>query len=256
MNVSEGQRGEILERLAAAAAPDLLDLHADPDHNRAVLTMVGETAPRAVATEAVALLDIHAHMGVHPRRGVVDVVPFVPLGSTPLDDAIGARDRFATWASGDLRLPCFLYGPERTLPDVRKRAFVDLQPDIGPDLPHPTAGACCVGARPPLVAYNLWLGDVPAVTAKAIAGSLRGPAVRALAFAVTGGAQVSCNLLDPLVVGPSDVYDAVDAQSPVRRAELVGLVPQALLDATPENRWSQLDLDPDRTIEARLRRRG
>jgi glutamate formiminotransferase len=135
---------------------------------------------------------------------------------------------------------------------VRRRAFRDLPPDVGPDEPHPTAGAVAVGARGVLVAYNLWLASADVDLARAIARELRGPAVRALGLAVDGHAQVSMNLIDPDAVGPADVYDRVSALTHVARAELVGLAPRAVLDATPESRWEQLDLAPDRTIEARV----
>jgi hypothetical protein len=104
-----------------------------------------------------------------------------------------------------------------------------------------------------LVAYNLWLAPgTPLELARTIAASIRTPSVRALGLAVGGQSQVSCNLIDPLVVGPAEVYDLVSGPAPVDRAELVGLVPQAVLDRIPDERWPALDLAPDRTIEARL----
>jgi glutamate formiminotransferase/glutamate formiminotransferase/formiminotetrahydrofolate cyclodeaminase len=256
MNLSEGRRPALVEAIAAAGGPAVLDVHTDPDHNRAVVTMAGEDAARAVAAAAVERLDLHGHEGVHPRIGVVDVVPFAPRVAGPLEDAVAARDRFAHWAAAGLGLPCFLYGPERSLPDVRRGAFTTLTPDVGPAGPHPTAGACAVGARGPLVAYNLWLAAADLVAARAIAASLRGPAVRALGLPVGGAAQVSCNLVDPDAVGPAAVYDAVAAQTPVARAELVGLLPAAVLAAIPPARWAELDLGEDRTVESRLEARG
>ena len=255
VNVSEGRRADVVEALADAAGPDLLDLHTDPDHHRSVLTLIGETAPMAVARAAVERLDLRTHAGVHPRIGVVDVVPFVPLGRSTMEDARAARDRFATWAGHELRLPCFLYGPERSLPEVRRRAFTGLPPDRGPSAPHPTAGACAVGARPPLVAYNVWLDGVDLERARAVARELRGPEVRALGLAVGDGVQVSMNLLAPDVIGPEAVFDEVARRAPVARAELVGLIPEAVLRRIDRSRWAELDLDPDRTIEARLRSR-
>ena len=105
--------------------------------------------------EAVRRLDLRDHAGVHPRLGVVDVVPFVPLAGSALADAVTARDAFAAWVVAELGVPCFLYGPERTLPEIRRRAWVELAPDVGPDEAHPSGGAICVGARRPLVAYNV-----------------------------------------------------------------------------------------------------
>ncbi len=256
LNVSEGRDPVVLDRLADAAGADLLDLHHDPNHHRAVLTVVGEGAARAVATAAVAAIDLRAHVGAHPRFGVVDVVPFVALGVTPFEASLAARDRFARWAAGTLGLPCFAYGPQRSLPDVRRAAFRGLAPDTGPDVPHPTAGACAVGARPVLVAYNLWLGLADLDLARSVARSLRGPAVRALGLDVGGHAQVSTNLIDPHSVGPAAIYDAVAARARVARAELVGLMPASVLGAVKASRWAQLDLDEERTIEARLEARG
>lgn len=269
VNISEGRDAATVAAVADAAGHDLLDVHVDPDHHRAVLTLVGEDAPRAVTSEAVARLDLRGHDGAHPRIGVVDVVPFVPLGATPPGAAVAARDRFARWAAEALGVPAFLYGPlgsttgdgwvgregARTLPEVRRHAFVDLAPDVGGPEPHPTAGAVAVGARPLLVAYNVWLADADLARARAIAAELRSAEVRALGLQVGDAVQVSMNLVDPLAVGPDQVTDAVAARASVARTELVGLVPTAVLDAIPSTRWAELDLATERTIEARLARR-
>ena len=260
INVSEGRDGEVVGAIAAAAGRHILDVHSDPHHHRSVLTLAGpdvEAAAREVTREAVARIDLRTHAGVHPRLGAVDVVPFVPLGDD--DDhetAAAARDRFARWAGAELALPCFLYGDERTLPEIRRRAFVDLAPDTGPDRPHPTAGATAVGWRPLLVAYNLWLAGGDVDVARAVARTLRSEHVRALGLDVGGVAQVSCNLIAPSVVGPDAVYDAVAGTTAVARAELVGLVPDAVLSTVPRHRWAELDLDRSRTIEARLAAAG
>jgi glutamate formiminotransferase len=251
VNISEGRDQSAVATIAAAAGPDLLDVHSDPDHNRSVLTLVGEDAPRAVAVEAVARLDLRSHVGAHPRFGVVDVVPFVPLEGSDAADAVRARDDFARWAAVTLDLPCFLYGPDRDLPAVRRDAFGRAVPDTGPPEPHPTAGAVAVGARPPLVAYNLWV-DETLDQAREIARSLRRPAVRALAFELASGVQVSCNLVDPDRFGPAALYDEVAARTRVVRAELVGLLPESVLRGVPAHRWIELDLGADRTVEARL----
>ena len=252
MNVSEGRDPGVIAALAAAGGTCTLDLHADPHHNRSVLTLAGagvEHAARAVATEAMRRIDLRLHVGVHPRLGAVDVVPFAPLRGSSMDDAIAARDRFAAWAGDELGVPCFRYGPERTLPDVRRHAFTGLAPDTGPAVAHPTAGAICVGARPVLVAYNVWLADgVPVAVARQVAKELRGPGLRALGLDVGGRAQVSMNLLDPERLTPADAYDAVAARADVDRAELVGLVPAAVLEAVAPERWPQLDLSPARTL--------
>jgi glutamate formiminotransferase len=254
VNVSEGRDRRAVDAIAGTAGSCLLDIHADPHHNRAVLTLAGpgarvEAAARAVAAEAVRRIDLRLHVGVHPRLGAVDVVPFVPLAGATLPDAVAARDRFAAWAGADLGVPCFLYGEERSLPDVRRRAFTGIAPDTGPAVAHPTAGAMCVGARPVLVAYNVWLAPgVDVATARRVARAVRGPAIRALGLDVGGRAQVSMNLVDPSVVGPAEAFDAVAALAPVAGAELVGLVPRAVLDAVDPGRWAELDLSAGRAL--------
>jgi glutamate formiminotransferase len=258
VNVSEGRDRTTIDAIASAGGSTVLDVHTDPHHHRSVLTLGGadaavEDAARAVATEAVRRIDIRLHVGVHPRLGAVDVVPFVPLAGAGMPGAVAARDRFATWAADDLDVPCFLYGPERALPDVRRRAFTGLLPDRGRPVPHPTAGAMCVGARSILVAYNVWLPEgVDRATARRVAAEVRSPAVRALGLDVGGRAQVSMNLVDPASVGPAEAYDAVAARVAVAGAELVGLLPAAVLAAVPESRWEELDLGASRTIEATL----
>ena len=252
VNISEGRVGAVLDAIVAAAGADLLDVHVDPHHHRSVLTLVGEEAPRRVATAAVGAIDLRRHHGVHPRLGAVDVVPFVAL-EQPLATAEAAADRFCAWSAAVLRVPTFRYGglaPD--LPAVRREAFRHLRPTTGPGAPHPTAGAIAVGARPPLVAYNVWLAEANLTRAKAVARAVRGPVVRALGLAVGDRVQVSMNLLDPLVIGPAAAHDAVAALVPLAGAELVGLVPAAVLAAVAEERWEQLDLAPERTIEARL----
>lgn len=262
----------------------MLDLHSDLDHHRSVFTLAGppdlvQEAIRSLARIAVEKLDLSRHDGAHPRFGVLDVVPFVPLGELraapgspqgqpDMGPAIAARDTFASWAGRKLGLPCFLYGPlrgggVRTLPEVRRGAFSSLEPDAGPRAPHPTAGAVAVGARPVLVAYNIWIDGADLAVARKLAASLRGPLVRALGFSLASGVQVSCNLLDPVALGPAEVYDRIAAllreagpgNTPggvIRRAELVGLIPAATVERIPPARWDELDLSPERTIEARL----
>jgi glutamate formiminotransferase len=167
-------------------------------------------------------------------------------------DARTARDRFAAWLAGELGVPSFAYGPERTLPEVRRRAFRDLAPDAGPPAPHPTAGAAAVGCRPILVAWNVWLTEPDVGLARRVAAAVRGPHLRALGLPVAGGAQVSMNLVSPDVVGPAEAWDRVAALAPVDRAELVGLVPGSVLARIDPARWSRLDLAEERTIDHRL----
>lgn len=224
-----------------------------------------EEASRALARVVVSQLRLTGHDGRHPRFGVLDVVPFVPLGEDRLDRAVQARDAFAAWAGNELGVPAFRYGPlpggERSLPSIRRGAFDTISPDFGPGAPHPTAGATAVGARGVLVAYNLWLTGGGVAVARSLARSLRGPAVRSLAFELTHGVQVSCNLLDPMAVGPADVFDTVarlarDTGADVERCELVGLLPAAVLARIPPDRWAALDLAAERTIEARIEERA
>jgi glutamate formiminotransferase / 5-formyltetrahydrofolate cyclo-ligase len=256
VNISEGVSVAGLDALAAVCGDDLLDLHHDPHHHRSVFTLAGTAAARALAAEAVRRIDLAAHRGVHPRLGVVDVVPFVPLAGSTMDDALVARGEFARWASATLGVPCFLYGPERTLPQIRRDAWRSLAPDVGPREPHPTAGASCVGAREVLVAYNVWLAERDVATAAAVARAVRGPHLRALGLAVGHRAQVSMNLVAPMELGPADAFDLVAGLAPVAGAELVGLLPQSCLAAIPRDRWAQLDLAEERTIEARLAARA
>jgi glutamate formiminotransferase len=285
VNVSEGRHGAVLDELGASCRDVLLDVHRDPGHHRAVLTLGGhardvEAAVRRLARTVVDLIDLTGHEGAHPRLGALDVVPFVELDGrgSPLTGvvgpaAVGARDRFARWAGADLSLPCFCYGPRAhpsptgdgrpfpPLPEIRRRAFVSLTPDTGPPEPHPTAGACAVGARGPLVAYNVWVGGGDVALARSVAAAVRGPAVRSLGLDVGGRPQVSCNLIAPWVVGPAAVYDDIarhleTAGASAEGAELVGLVPAGVLDAVPDRRLAELGLGEAGTIEARVAARA
>ncbi len=266
INVSEGRAQKLLAALARAAGPCLLDVHSDGDHHRSVFTLAGtpeavQEGARSLSEEVVATLDLPGHRGAHPRFGTLDVVPWVPLAGWPVADApiapaLATRDRFAHWAGESLQLPCFLYGPDRSLPTVRREAWRSLQPDAGPSAPHPTAGATAVGARHTLVAYNLWLAEPDLEAAKRIGRGLRSPHVRVLALRVGDAVQVSCNLIDPWTFGPEAAFDAVASQAGVARAELVGLVPAAVLARVSPHRWKELDLDPSSTIEARLEQAG
>jgi glutamate formiminotransferase len=182
----------------------------------------------------------------------VDVVPFVPLRNATMADA-QARDDFARWAAATLDLPCFLYGPSRSLPEVAGAPH--LRPDLGPPVAHRSAGAVAVGPGRSSF-HNLWLAEPDLDRAKAASTAVRSGPIRTLGLAVGDHVMVSCNLIDPIHVGPAAAWDAVAAHVPVARAELVGLVPEAVLRSTPEDRWEQLDLAADRTIEARLAAAG
>lgn len=255
MNVSEGRDGDILQRLATAVSGDLLDIHSDQDHNRSVFTLIGEEAPRRLTITAIQIMNLNHHSGVHPRIGVVDVVPFVPLSGSTWADAVTARNHFAAWAASELQVPCFLYGDERTLPDIRRGAWNHLQPDVGPTKPHSTAGGICVGVRQPLIAYNLWLKNVDLATTKKIASQVRSETIRTLGLQVGDYTQVSINLVNPEVSNPAHAFDAVQQYADIHHAELVGLLPKVVLVSIPEGRWEELDLAEDRTIEWRLENR-
>jgi glutamate formiminotransferase len=259
INISEGRDLDRVGRIARAGGAAVLDVHSDPHHHRSVITVVGEEGARGVAAAALAEIDLRAHRGAHPRLGAVDVVPFVALGDSTVGDALSARDRFAAWLAGAHGVPCFLYGPERTLPDVRRHAFGELSPDTGPRAPSLRSGATAVGQRPLLVAYNVWLRDTDLATARRVAASVRGPGIRALGLAVGDRHQVSMNLIEPWATGPAAAYDRVaeavieaGARVALDGAELVGLLPEAVLAAVPAARWDELDLSAERTIEARL----
>lgn len=256
INISEGRDQLILDDLRNAVGHDLLDVHSDPDHNRSVFTVVGQEAPRRLAARAVQLLDVTVHDGVHPRLGAVDVVPFVPLKESTMTDAIEARNAFAQWASASLHIPCFLYGPERSLPTVRREAWRTLSPSVPDMTPHPTAGAMCVGARMPLIAYNLWLAGIDLERTKHIAAAVRTDHMRTLGLQVGEFTQVSMNLIEPEITGPLDAYRAVAAHVSIHAAELVGLIPEATLMKIPQKEWEALDLSEDRTIEWRLAHRA
>ena len=277
INISEGRDRSVVDAVAGAGGALVLDVHSDPEHHRSVLTLAGdlpavESAVRRVAARAVDTIDLSSHRGVHPRLGAVDVVPFVPLARpdgtvTPWERIVAARDAFAGWAGTALGVPCFLYGPERTLPEVRRGAFTTLAPDTGPPAPHPTAGATAVGARDVLIAYNVWIAggttddgradvDVVAV-ARRLAGDLRRTGLRTLGLAVGAGAQVSCNVVEPDLVTLAEVFDgvargAVERGCTVVRGELVGLLPRSALAAVPPSRWVELGLRAEDTIESRL----
>jgi glutamate formiminotransferase len=266
VNISEGRDLPVLEQLSRAAGQSLRDRHRDRHHHRSVFTLINEPEQllndlHTLASTAYQKIDLRRHQGVHPRFGVVDVVPFVALAPEDPAQACALRDETAAWFAETSFVPVFLYGTladgtSRALPEVRREAFETLAPDFGPADASSSKGAVAVGCRPILVAWNLWLRDVSLDQAQSMAAAVRGPGVRALAFEVGDDVQVSCNLIDVPNSRPSLVYDAVAAQleggGQIDHAELVGLAPQVLLDAEDSSRWEELDLRPDSTIEARL----
>ncbi|HEX3527468.1 MAG TPA: glutamate formimidoyltransferase [Thermoanaerobaculia bacterium] len=270
-NVSEGRRPEVVARLVAAAASvpgaRVLDVSSDPDHNRSVLTLAGgaEALHRALLAlyeTALAEIDLTRHQGVHPRLGAVDVVPFVPLGTTPMAEAAAAAERLAREVAERFSLPVYLYEQaarphpghpgRRLLAEIRRGGFEGLAakmadpawaPDAGPLHPHPTAGASVIGARFFLIAFNALLDTADVEVARAVARRVREsggglPAVRAMGvyLASRRQAQVSMNLVDfrrtSLLTALDRVrHEAAAFGARVTATEVIGLVPEeAALD--------------------------
>ncbi len=271
INLSEGRDEVVLGELADITGRVLLDVHRDPFHHRAVFTLVAsaeevEEAAFALAVAAVARLDLTTHTGAHPRLGVIDVVPFVSYQEDgrpgAVERAVPLRDRFAQRVGRELDLPAFRYGPvagnsDRSLPDVRRHAFDPLSPDFGPKAPHPTAGAVAVGARGVLVAYNVWAEGLDLATAQLVARALRESQLRTLAFDLNGRIQISCNLIAPYELGPAVAFDRIAvaleaAGGAADGGELVGLLPEAVLNRIPETRWPELGLSAKATVENRF----
>jgi glutamate formiminotransferase len=269
VNLSEGRDVALVRSISELAEDHLLAVHMDAHHNRSVLTLAGsrtEEVALRIARRTVELIDIRDHTGVHPRMGALDVVPFVPLSADgrpsasegDLEAAICSRDRFAQRVGEELAVPCFCYGRGRSLPEVRRHAFVDLAPDFGPPEPHSTAGSCAVGARRVLIAYNLWLSTGDVRVARQIAAEVRSSNVRALGLQVGAVTQVSLNLVEPFSFGPEAAYDAVAelarrAGTGIAGAELVGLAPLDVVEAVVPARRHELGLSTEQTIESRLK---
>lgn len=261
-NVSEGRRPEVVARLVAAVASvpgaRLLDVSSDPDHNRTVLTLAGEEAGLHEALlnlyeAALADVDLRTHEGVHPRVGAVDVVPFVPLGETPMTVAIAAAERLGAEVARRFGLPVYLYEraarrSERTaLADIRRGGFEGFPakladsawaPDFGSARVHPTGGVTVIGARFFLIAFNVVLDTPDVAVARAIARKVREsggglPAVRAMGVYLEsqGRAQVSMNLVDyrrtPIIRALDRVQqEAAALGTRVAESEIIGLIPQ------------------------------
>jgi glutamate formiminotransferase / 5-formyltetrahydrofolate cyclo-ligase len=288
-NVSEGRRLDVIDRLAGAISSvpgvALLDRTSDASHNRSVFTMAGEHEPVIEALERLVAASIHeidmdAHECEHPRIGAVDVIPFIPLGTTTIESCVDLARRFGERIATRYDLPVYLYAraarrPDREkLADVRRGQYEGLkveiaqrgrEPDFGPSRLHPSAGAVAVGARPFLIAYNINLDSDDVELARRIARRVREsggglPRLQANGFEVREPerghplrAQVSMNLLDFEVTPLWRVWDAVRelaAEDGVRpsESELIGLAPLASFLAVADQAGAPAE-DP---VEARL----
>ncbi len=262
-NVSEGRDLATLEAIGRAFSPArFLDLHTDPDHDRAVFTLAahqGEMAEALVggARSAIARIDISAHTGIHPHVGALDVMPVVYLDEERRGAAAAETLTAAALIGDELGVPVFLYGELATRPEHEERAWIrrggpkelarriesgDLVPDYGPARPHPTAGAVLAAARPPLVAFNVDLVTEDLAVAKRIAAGLREsggglPGVRALGLylADRNRAQVSTNVHDHRAAPLGEIVEYVRERAEVAEAELIGLAPRAAFDGFPDD---------------------
>jgi glutamate formiminotransferase len=266
-NFSEGTRPRVMDAIQAAATSVrgamVLDRHADAVHNRMVLTIAGSPGPVAEAAfrataRAAELIDLNQHRGVHPRIGATDVVPFVPLGATSMQVCVELAMRVGRRIAAELDLPVYLYGEaattvdRRRLPDLRRGEFERLRSDLGSD-PRLTpdfgpsrigpAGATAVGARPPLIAFNVTLATADLNVARSIARTIREssgglPAVQARGFRTADPqiVQVSMNLLDTRRTPLAIVFERVRQEAAllgvaIHESELVGMAPaEALVD--------------------------
>ncbi len=293
-NFSEGRRPEVLDEITRAIRQiegvTLLDASRDESHNRSVVTFAGGPEPvvrgaMAAVGRALELIDMEQQTGVHPRIGAVDVIPFVPLGGTRMDECVDLARRFGEQVAKVFDLPVYLYGeaaqrPERRrLADIRRGQYEALKeeigvnpdraPDFGPARLHPRGGAVAVGARKPLIAFNLNLATDDLEIAQRIAETIREssggmPAVQAMGVlvAVADGrqmAQVSMNLADWEQTGiPAVVHEvrrlARQAGTDVDHAELIGLAPTAALLEVAADALTLRGFSPDQALELRLAR--
>jgi glutamate formiminotransferase len=291
-NVSEGRRPQVVARLAevvaGTAGVTLLDRTSDSSHHRSVLTFAGNrdgiaAAVLALFEAAIAAIDLRTHTGVHPRIGAVDVVPFVPLEGATMAACVELAMEVAAEAASRFELPVYLYEdaarhPERRrLEDIRRGQFEGLaekmrdpgwQPDFGPSRPHPTAGASVIGARMPLIAFNINLDSDRLDLARTIAIVIREssgglPCVKAMGVPLDdrGIVQVSMNLTNYTITSIRTVFDAVEAEAAVLgidilESELIGLIPAAALADTSPEYLRIAGFRPDMILEERLRQKA
>lgn len=292
-NCSEGRDEALIEQLITSLASvqgvALLGQHRDPDHHRCVLTVAGSMASMADAAcalvdRAASCIDLTRHVGQHPRIGATDVLPFIPLRGSTMADCIALARRVGARIGRELRIPVFLYGEACTRPfrkrleQIRKGGCAALQermatdpawaPDFGPARLHPTAGAIAVGARGPLIAYNVWLQSRDVSLAQAVARTVRAangglPEVKAVGLDLKsqGLVQVSMNLTNYRQTPLHVAFEAVKHEASRRgvavvKSELVGLIPQDAF-AQAEGYALQCDsLTHDHIVENRLRQCG
>jgi glutamate formiminotransferase len=290
-NVSEGRRDEVLAACVEAVrrtGVQLLNVHSDPSHNRSVLSFAGRpdalmTAVLALVEQAVTSIDLRRHQGVHPRVGAVDVVPFVPLHDTPMTAAVALARQVGAEVARQFGIPVFLYAEAATSPDrrrlerIRRGQFEGLatrlrepiwQPDYGPAVPHPAAGATVVGARGPLIAYNVNLATDDVSVAREIARAVREssgglPHVKAMGvlLAHRGLAQISMNLTDYRQTSLQTVFARVSAEAArlrtdVLESEIIGLVPEAALTPTSASDLKIANFGGHLILEHQLRSAG
>ena len=287
-NFSEGRRREIIDAIvneARTADVKIFDIESDPNHNRSVLTFVGEPAAvkeaaLRMSSKAIELIDLNKHTGEHPRMGAVDVVPFIPISDITMDECVQLAKDFAKEYASRFKVPVYLYEvaatrPERrNLADVRKGEFEGLRnqighdperkPDFGPEAIHPTAGATAVGARQILIAYNINLATDKVEVAKRIAKQVRGrdgglTSVKALGFELKdrGLVQISMNMVDYKASQLFKTFELVRSLAAsegveIHESEVVGLVPTEALTDTAKFYLRLHGFKNDQILERKL----
>ena len=287
-NFSEGRRPEVIDAIAAAVAGvdgvHLLDVQSDATHNRCVVTFVGHEGPIAEAAfrgirTAADLIDLNHHDGAHPRFGAADVVPFVPLRSDDMPTCVDVACKLACRVAAELEIPAYLYEDAARVPEhrnlavIRGKGFEELRdviasdaarrPDEGEPRIHPTAGVVAVGARFPLIAFNVNLESQDLDLAQRIAREIRErdggmPCVKAIGLALEDGAvQVSMNLTDYRVTSMADVVAAIeeradDAGVAIRESEVIGLLPQDALVLLAQSALFAHGFTREQLLEARV----
>jgi glutamate formiminotransferase len=288
-NVSEGRRADVIDRLAGAlrAVPGLrvLDVQSDAAHNRSVFTLAGDAAALAAGIPtlfegALAAIDLRTHQGEHPRLGAVDVVPFIPIEGVTMEACVQLAKAVAADVAARFGLPVYLYEEASTSParknleDIRRGEFEGLAakmaqpawaPDYGPAVPHPTGGASVMGARMPLIAYNINLATNRLDVAKKIASAVRMSSgglrfVKAMGIPLDdrGVVQVSMNLTNYEKTPIFRVFEMVKREAArygvaVLNSEIVGLVPSAALTQAAEYYLQLEGFSGGQVLETRLR---